>query len=111
MHLTELTDCNTWLSHIVLNADTNKIQELVKQENYSNEIDVVILLNGIEFTHEKLEKIIHGFVDQLVKQYEEENPELKRRTEYLATEAGLTEKAKELAKEMCYSMANKFEWG
>ena len=85
MNLDKLTDCNTWLSQIVLDAPIDKIQELTMQKDYSKEIDIVITLNGIEFTHDKLEKIIHGFVDRLVKQYEEENADLQRRAEYLAT--------------------------
>lgn len=111
MDIRTLINSKTWLSHIILESDRITLRDLVESDNYDPENVVLkITICDKEIRQETLEKIINGFVERIVESEKEKVPELVRSVEYLQTKEGLIEKAKELAKEMCQEMANKFEW-
>lgn len=107
----QMTNMKDWFSLIVMDRDA-PVEALLSSPGFDHDnIPLIITLNGVEFTKESLNKIVKEFVDRTIEMEKEELPEIKQRVEYLKTEEGLIEKARELAKEMCYAMAQKFEWG
>lgn len=74
---------------------------------FSLPLNVTLTVNGVELPFsETMEEIYRRYE----KQAREDVEEQLRLIEHLKTEEGLRQKAKEMAKEMCVKMAEKFDW-
>lgn len=107
---------NTYMGHLILEgtgeAHHQKINDLLKTVDYDgHKVNLELTLNGVVFQSMDIETLLKGWVKRIMDQQTQEIPALIRRIELLKTEEGLKEEAMELAKNMCYKMADKFEYG
>jgi len=93
------TQSPTWLSHIILNAETDAISKLTEKQKFDmKNCDLKITLNGIEFKDEKFEV----FLDWVINQYTEQLDEKTKQLDKL-----ILKKAKEILEEKFTSLQQK----
>jgi len=101
---------NNYVSHLILDSDISKLTSAVDVLKDIHNATISVCINGMEVRMADLEPILENWATRLCNEKLASSEDYKERVALLQTEEGLLKKAKELAKDMCCKMAEKFEF-